>query len=79
MGITLIGAFTDGSSFYATGAISILESRVNHLHTIASQWLSEDCREWSWCGGADVNQDGIVNYLDFFLETMDFIYIFAND
>ena len=79
VGITLIGAFADGSSFYATGAISILKSRVSQLNLIASQWLSKDCREWSWCGGADVNQDGIVNYLDFFLETMDFIYIFAND
>jgi len=79
VGITLIGAFADGSSFYATRTISILESRVSHLHTVASHWLSGDCHAWDWCGGADVNQDGIVNYADFYLETLDFIYIFANE
>ena len=79
VGITLIGAFADGSSFYATRTISILESRVGHLNLAASHWLSGDCRAWDWCGGADVNQDGVVDYADFFPETLDFIYIFAND
>ncbi len=79
VGITLIGTFADGSSFYATRTISILESRVGHLKLIASHWLSGDCHAWDWCGGTDVNQDGVVNYADFVLETLDFIYIFAND
>ena len=78
VGITLIGAFADGSSFYVTRTISILKSRVSHLHTIASQWLSEDCRARDWCGGADVNQDGVINYAEFYPDTSDLIYIFSN-
>ncbi|MCH9022080.1 MAG: hypothetical protein IID32_04885 [Planctomycetes bacterium] len=79
LGITLIGAFADGSTFYASSTITILESRVGQLNLIASHWLSGDCHAWDWCEGTDDNQDGVVNYADFFLETLDFIYIFAND
>jgi len=32
--------------------------------SVAGQWLAEGCGEPNWCGGADLNEDGVVSLVD---------------
>ena len=64
---TVTGSFANCQQFYGTNTIKIVSNKFNCLAVLASYWLEEDCGKPDWCGGADVNQDSIVNFFDFAL------------
>jgi parallel beta-helix repeat protein len=65
--IIVIGRFTTGQQFYGTDIIKITDRAFEHLALFVSYWLQGDCIEPDWCGGADLNADSVVNFLDFAL------------
>ena len=34
------------------------------LIILASHWMEAGCTDPDWCDGADINRDGVVNWLD---------------
>jgi len=62
--IRVTGSLTSGQQFYGTGTVRITSNYLQHVGTLASYWLCEDCGEPEWCGGADVDRDGVVNFAD---------------
>jgi parallel beta-helix repeat protein len=59
-----------GLYFYGTDTIKVNATDIKDLATLASHWLNGDCRPPDWCEGADVDQDSVVNFVDFaFLES----------
>jgi hypothetical protein len=35
-----------------------------YVAALASYWLQADCGEPDWCGGLDLDRDGVVNFSD---------------
>jgi hypothetical protein len=65
--VIVIGRLTTGWQFYGTDIIKITDRAYEHLALFVSYWLQGDCIEPDWCGGADINADSVVNFLDFAL------------
>ena len=65
--ITVTGLLTTGRYFYGTDIIKITNCAFEQLVILVSHWLESDCGRPHWCGGADLNADSIVNFLDFAL------------
>ena len=65
--VTVVGQLSDGRYYYGTDTIKLIHNDLEALALIASYWLAEDCRKPHWCDGADMNQDGVVNIVDFAL------------
>jgi parallel beta-helix repeat protein/predicted outer membrane repeat protein len=63
--VTVTGRLTTGQQFYGTDIIKITNRAFEHLATVVSHWLKGDCGRPDWCGGADLNEDSVVNFLDF--------------
>jgi len=63
--VTVIGRLTSGQYFYGTDKIRIITNKVGYVANLASYWLGADCGPPDWCGGLDVDQDSIVDWLDF--------------
>jgi len=63
--ITVIGLLTTGQYFYGTDTIRIITDNLKHLAVFASYWLDEDCGAPDWCSGFDLDQNSVVNFLDF--------------
>lgn len=65
--VTVTGAFVDGGQFYGTDTIRITSNYIEHLAGLASRWLEDDCDKPDWCDGLDINEDSVVNLVDFAL------------
>jgi parallel beta-helix repeat protein len=65
--VTVIGLLTTGQQFYGTDIIKITNRAFEHLAILVSHWLEGNCFEPDWCGGADLNADSVVNFIDFAL------------
>ncbi len=65
--VMVIGRFNTGRYFYGTDIIKITNRAFDHLAILVSQWLEADCGRPDWCGAADLNQDSVVNFIDFAL------------
>jgi hypothetical protein len=63
--VMVIGRLTSGQYFYGTDIIKITDRAFEHLAVFVSYWLESDCFEPDWCGGADLNADSVVNFIDF--------------
>jgi len=63
--VTVIGAFGSGQYFYGTDTIKIITNNLKYLGVLASHWLEQDCGKPAWCDGIDVDQDSVVNFVDF--------------
>jgi len=61
--IAVVGYLTSGRSFRGMDTIKILTDKIKHLAIVASHWLSA-CSGPDWCGGADLDQDTFVNFVD---------------
>jgi parallel beta-helix repeat protein len=62
--VTAVGLLISGQSFYGTDTIRIITKDVAVL---AYYWLEADCGEPDWCDCVDLDQDSIVNFVDFAL------------
>jgi subtilisin family serine protease len=67
--VTVMGmlAGTGGQDFYGTDTIKIINKGLERIAALASYWLAEGCGEPDWCGGFDIDHNGVVNFADFAL------------
>jgi len=65
--VMVIGRLTTGQQFYGNDTIRIINNKFEQLAVLSSYWLQTDCDKPDWCGGADLNADSVVNFLDFAL------------
>jgi len=65
--VTVVGLLTSGRYFYGSDVIKVTNRAFEALGFLVSYWLQTDCDKPHWCDGADVNQDSVVNFLDFAL------------
>ncbi len=65
--VMAIGLLTTGQRFYGVDTIRIISKKLEQLAVISSYWLQEGCGQPDWCNEADLNQDSIVNFVDFAL------------
>jgi predicted outer membrane repeat protein len=56
---------TSGQSFYGTDTVKITNHVFEYLSGLASYWLEESCGQPDWCGGADLDEDSVVDFTDF--------------
>jgi hypothetical protein len=62
--VTVSGVLTSGQHFVGTDTIKIVSNNLKYVADLASYWLQTDCGKPDWCGGADLNQDSVVNFAD---------------
>jgi len=65
--VTVVGRLTSGQQFYGTDIVKITSNALKYLASLASYWLEAGCGKPDWCGGLDVDQDSVVNFVDFAL------------
>jgi len=63
--VTVIGRLTSGQYFCGSDTIRIINNKLGYVGALASYWLQADCGPPDWCGGLDVDQDSVVDWLDF--------------
>jgi hypothetical protein len=64
--IAVAGYLTSGRRFRGTDTIRMANNKLKHLGILATNWLSV-CSAPDWCNGADLDQDSVVNFVDFAL------------
>jgi probable HAF family extracellular repeat protein/predicted outer membrane repeat protein len=65
--VAVVGLLTSGQYFYGIDTIKIITNQLKFLGVLASYWLQTSCDKPDWCGGFDLDQDGVVNFRDFVL------------
>jgi hypothetical protein len=63
--ITVYGEFVWGQAFFGTDTIRLAGIDFGSLAAISQHWLENGCRKPDWCGGADVDTSGTVDFADF--------------
>jgi hypothetical protein len=63
--VAVVGFLKSGRIFRGTDTIRIMTNNLKYLGLVASHWLAADCAAPGWCGGADLDQDSEVNFIDF--------------
>jgi hypothetical protein len=63
--VIVIGLLNDGRNFYGTDTIKVMDRSLEYLTTFVSDWLETNCNSPDWCIGLDVNQDSIIDFIDF--------------
>jgi hypothetical protein len=61
------GRFVSGQGFFGTDTIRVTDNTFRDLAVLASYWLRAGCAQPDWCGGADINQDSVIDFADFAL------------
>jgi hypothetical protein len=65
--VIVIGLLNSGQNFYGTDTIKIIDKSLEYLAVLAAHWLEADCGKPDWCSDADLDQDTVVNFVDFAL------------
>jgi len=65
--VIVIGLLNSGQNFYGTDTIRIIDKSFEYVAVLAAHWLEAGCVEPDWCSGADLDQDTVVNFVDFAL------------
>ena len=65
--VTVIGKLMTGQNFYGTDTIRIINNNLKYLAVLSFHWLEAGCGVPDWCGGADLNQSNVVDFIDFAL------------
>ena len=65
--VIVIGKLTSGQDFYGTDTIRIITNNLKYLAVLSSYWLETGCGKPDWCGGADLDQNFVVDFIDFAL------------
>jgi hypothetical protein len=63
--VIAIGLLNDGRNFYGTDTIMVTDRSFEYLAIFVSHWLEADCSFPNWCAGLDLNQDSLVNFIDY--------------
>ncbi len=59
----MIGQLRSGQEFYGVDAIRII-GKLEYVGVLAEHWLEVGCGEPGWCGGVDVDQSSMVDFVD---------------
>ncbi len=65
--VTVSVRLNSGEYFYGTDTIRIISNNLQYLAVLASYWLEGDCGAPDWCSGVDLNQNTVVDFVDFAL------------
>jgi parallel beta-helix repeat protein len=65
--VIVIGLLNSGQNFYGTDTIRIIDKSLEYVAVLAVHWLEADCGKTDWCSGADLDQDTVVDFVDFAL------------
>ncbi|MBA7574211.1 hypothetical protein ES708_16013 [subsurface metagenome] len=65
--VVVIGKLISGQDFVGSDTVRIIANNIKHLAVLSSYWLESDCGAPDWCGGADIDGDSEVNFVDFAL------------
>jgi hypothetical protein len=65
--IVVEGSLVNGRRFRGSDTIKIVNNRFRLLPALASYWLETGCGRPDWCGGLDIDRDGVVDFADFAL------------
>ena len=65
--VTVVGLLTSGQYFVGSDTIRIISGNLKYLAVFASHWLEAGCGAPDWCGGVDLDQNTIVDFVDFAL------------
>ena len=76
--IVFMGWLTNGKAYYSKAQIRIITPGLPEMVEFASHWLQTDCRKPYWCDGKDLNQDAVVNLIDFAVFQEGYIEINTN-
>jgi hypothetical protein len=63
--LQVLGTLVSGRQFGGTDTVWISARTCKYLAAFASYWLRADCGAPDWCGGFDLDHDGMVNFADF--------------
>ncbi len=63
--ITVWGEFVWGQAFFGTDTVRLAGIDFGSLAAISQHWLENGCRKPGWCGGADIDASGTVDFADF--------------
>jgi hypothetical protein len=63
--VTVTGRLTSGQYFCGSNTIRIITNKLGYVVDLAYYWLHADCGPPDWCGGLDVDQDSVIDWLDF--------------
>jgi subtilisin family serine protease len=65
--VTVTGSLSSGWHFYGVDTIKMANDNIKCVAVFASYWLEQECGRPDWCGGADLDQDSVVSFVDFAL------------
>ncbi|MHC4388022.1 MAG: S8 family serine peptidase [Planctomycetota bacterium] len=65
--VVVTGSLSSGWHFYGVDSIKIANNNIKCVAVFASYWLEQECDRPDWCGGADLDQDSVVSFVDFAL------------
>jgi hypothetical protein len=63
--VTVVGLLTSGQRFYGTDTIRIINNNLKYLAVLTSYWLEAGCGRPDWCDGTDLDQNAVVDFVDF--------------
>jgi hypothetical protein len=65
--VTVSVRLTNGIYVYGTGTVRIIERNMEYLGVMVSYWLEDECDVPDWCERSDVDENGMVDLVDFAL------------
>jgi hypothetical protein len=65
--VTVSARLTNGQYFYGTDVLRVIANDFESLSVVADYWLANGCTAPGWCGGADIDASGAVDFADFAL------------
>ena len=65
--VTVSARLTNGQYFYGADVLKVIANDFKSLSVVADYWLTNGCTAPGWCGGADVDASGTVDFADFAL------------
>ncbi len=65
--VTVVANFLNGQQFYGTDTVKVTNNTIQNLAVFATYWLQDSCSKPKWCSGTDLDQNSIVDLVDFAL------------
>jgi hypothetical protein len=63
--VIVIGLLKSGRNFYGTDTIKVMDRSFEYLTIFVPYWRETNCSSPEWCADLDLDQDSVVNFVDF--------------
>ena len=63
--IAVVGKLISGQYFYGIDTIRVIADKLSFIADFASHWLEENNGQPDWYNCLDLNQDSVINFVDF--------------